>query len=53
MPSISIPKIFVVEDQIVEAMNISNHIKNFGMEVAGISADIANVLEILKKVKVD
>lgn len=53
MPSISIPKIFIVEDQIVEAMNISNHIKNFGMEVAGISADIANVLEILKKVKVD
>ena len=46
-------QILIVEDQIVEAMHTSSFIKNFGMDVVGISSDIDSILNMLKKVKVD
>ena len=53
MQRLTPPKILIVEDQIVEAMNISNYIKNFGMEVAGVTGEAENALRIASKVKLD
>lgn len=53
MSSVNRAQILIVEDQIVEAMHTSGFIKNFGMDVAGISSDIDSILNMLKKRKVD
>jgi diguanylate cyclase (GGDEF)-like protein/PAS domain S-box-containing protein len=43
------PRILIVEDQIVEAINTSNRLKHFNMDVVGVTADLTNILSLIKK----
>lgn len=48
MQQLKKPKIILVEDQLLEAMNTSNLIKQFDMEVVGVTADVSVLFSLIK-----